>query len=224
MAKFPFAGVDGPYMASRDPYRNPSIRDYVQVGRGAWGRAGRGAAAALDGRLDALRAKAAAAAAKSPACARAGSFRRESICGQPRGPCLPPPQEFYQKVGQWLSDPYNKTYKVSKVFIWSHGSFDALGIVSPTFVPFALYAAGSCVAAWRAVTSAARAPGPLLFGQHTPTARSRQGLQSCRRHPSRSPLLPPGPLRTPDAPRRPSQPPTVPRVHKQRGHLPKPLC
>jgi hypothetical protein len=39
--------------------------------------------------------------------------------------------EFYTKLSVWLAaGSTNKTFKVSKVFIWSHGSFDVLGIVS----------------------------------------------------------------------------------------------
>jgi hypothetical protein len=68
VARFPFAGVDGPYRASADPWRMDYLRAYAE--------------------------------------------------------------EFYSKVAQWLANPYNKTFKVQKLFIWSHASFDVLGIVS----------------------------------------------------------------------------------------------
>jgi hypothetical protein len=52
--------------------------------------------------------------------------------------------EFYSKLAAWLAEgENNKTFKVSKVFIWSHNSFDVLGVVSFWCVFFRVWASAS---------------------------------------------------------------------------------
>ena len=59
--------------------------------------------------------------------------------------------EFYAKLAQWLAGgDSNKTFKISKVFIWSHNSFDVLGVVRFFF---------GFLGGWFAVVEGGRAGG-----------------------------------------------------------------
>ncbi|KAI8472420.1 MAG: hypothetical protein J3K34DRAFT_210613 [Monoraphidium minutum] len=77
VATFPFAGVDGPYRAARDPWKRPQINAFLR--------------------------------------------------------------EFYGKVSLWLATPYNKTFRLSRLFIWSHASFDILGVYPESKGPEGTY-------------------------------------------------------------------------------------
>lgn len=49
----------------------------------------------------------------------------------------PKPQQTHlssPQLASWLAEPFNKTHKVAKVYIWCTGSFDILAVVSLTWV------------------------------------------------------------------------------------------
>lgn len=48
-------------------------------------------------------------------------------------------QEFWSKTAAWLANPFNKTYKISGLFVWSKASWDVLGIYPESTTPEGTY-------------------------------------------------------------------------------------